>query len=683
MKSLTPSLAAAQRSASSRPYVRARFSDFQGDRPRLRPVRHYTGGEASSDHAVLVTAAGTLLRARTQAGPEIRVNRVVNPGPGSNFASDSQVASNVMLGGGIALTQATDGVIWLVYTAANTTDTMFRTSNDDGASWSAEGTANLGGGAQFNLVAAAGPTATIMIAVSANVDQVYTWRWQPGSGTFSAPALWPHSGAVASVTGLAMTFQDDWQLVITGTAETTANPNVWTAIVGAGVDLTLDTWSALSVLQPAIAGSGITYDSPFVSQVSAFWRVTYVEIFAGPVAYNRVFWCSMDAENNFLQSLWSEPMPFDYAAANVAGLSVAASPATASAPARLWLSRPDGVWSSASPANPELDVSAGVLEASVDVDERGARVRLVLDNSEKAPGMPWPGGWFSTGVLRRGARLQLTPGYRTGAGEEAPLPYSYWVESIEVITGQDDRRVVVHARDAWWLLESWEARRSFTWALGERTLSQLMLFILARAALSTSTAAPSSFFTSHQPAFAIHPGQSGKAAVERLLAMVEDVAFFNGANLVVGVAGLGDPVDYAIGGKGSHTVLRIRFWDTPPEASQTRVQGLGTFDAAYDFGEIETHGERIAQAFNINLDAGAEATAVAAALLRKAQLAARADEVDIFGVHCGVELFDVVALTHPQEFGPFAANRRVRGYSWKYETFKRGRYDMRLVLGVV
>jgi hypothetical protein len=455
---------------------------------------------------------------------------------------------------------------------------------------------------------------------------------------------------------------------------------VWTGIYGAGSAVTLGNWSALVELQGAMAGSGVSFDSPFVGQVSAFWRLSYVEIFTGPVAYNRVFWCSMNAENNFLQDLWSEAQPFDYAAANITGVGMASSPAAATSPARMWFSRPEAVWTSLSPANPELEVSHGVVEASVDVDERGARVRLVLDSAT--------GAWaLERGTLRRGARLQLTPGYRTGAGDEAPLPYSYWVESIETITGPEPR-VVVHARDAWWLLESWEARRSFEFALGSRTISQLMLFILARAALETSTASASSHFTSHAPAFVIHPGQSGKTAVERLLAGVEDVAFFNGANLVVGVAGLADPVDYAIGAtgpplaRGVHAIVRGRYRDTPPEASQSRVQGLATFDAAFDFGEIETHGERIVQAFNINLDAGSEATAAAAALLRKAQLARRADELDIFGVHCGVELYDVVSVTD-QAAGLNAVSRRVRGYAWHYEAFKRPRYDMSLVLGVV
>jgi hypothetical protein len=49
--------------------------------------------------------------------------------------------------------------------------------------------------------------------------------------------------------------------------------------------------------------------------------------------------------------------------------------------------------------------------------------------------------------------------------------------------------------------------------------------------------------------------------------------------------------------------------------------------------------------------------------LRQLQIEAIADEIRLFGVHCGVELYDVVELTDAQ-VGLDAAPRRVLGYSW-------------------
>jgi hypothetical protein len=84
---------------------------------------------------------------------------------------------------------------------------------------------------------------------------------------------------------------------------------------------------------------------------------------------------------------------------------------------------------------------------------------------------------------------------------------------------------------------------------------------------------------------------------------------------------------------------------------------------------------------DVNLDAGSEAADRAAAVLRKAYLESFGDELKLFGVHCGVELWDVVDVTDAQ-VGLVEAPRRVRGYGWAFDT-RRGRYEMDLTLGPV
>jgi hypothetical protein len=84
---------------------------------------------------------------------------------------------------------------------------------------------------------------------------------------------------------------------------------------------------------------------------------------------------------------------------------------------------------------------------------------------------------------------------------------------------------------------------------------------------------------------------------------------------------------------------------------------------------------------DVNLTDGGDATDRAAAVLRKAAIEARDDQVEVFGVHCGVEVYDVVVVTDPQaDFD--AEPRRVLGYSWRYEP-DHGRYEMSLRLGNV
>jgi len=77
----------------------------------------------------------------------------------------------------------------------------------------------------------------------------------------------------------------------------------------------------------------------------------------------------------------------------------------------------------------------------------------------------------------------------------------------------------------------------------------------------------------------------------------------------------------------------------------------------------------------------ADATARAAAVLRKSRLQAERGEIDLFGVHCGVELWDVVKVTDAAaELVEEAA--RVQAYAWRFEP-ARGRYDMQMTLGPV
>ena len=113
--------------------------------------------------------------------------------------------------------------------------------------------------------------------------------------------------------------------------------------------------------------------------------------------------------------------------------------------------------------------------------------------------------------------------------------------------------------------------------------------------------------------------------------------------------------------------------------NRARVVGAGVFNEAFDFAEIAAAGERVAQVLDLNLDSAGEAGDRAGYELRAAELRERADELVVFGVNCGQELWDVVTV-NDAEAGLSSAKRRVRGLSWRYET-KRGRYEMTLTLG--
>ncbi len=112
---------------------------------------------------------------------------------------------------------------------------------------------------------------------------------------------------------------------------------------------------------------------------------------------------------------------------------------------------------------------------------------------------------------------------------------------------------MVEARDAWWLLDRWRARRQFVWTAGSKSVSQISQFLCARAGLDYGAVSASAALTAVKPAFTVHPCESGRTAVRRLLAMVPDEAIMQSARCAVRFPQSGDSVDYAFG--GDHAIV--------------------------------------------------------------------------------------------------------------------------------
>jgi hypothetical protein len=372
------------------------------------------------------------------------------------------------------------------------------------------------------------------------------------------------------------------------------------------------------------------------------------------------------------QELWREPVPFDY----TGDYGVAA----ASGSSALWLSAPAGVWQAPLPGATDLDVSADVIEASVELADEDGRARLVLRNDPSATsgaaGRYAAYGAGALASLRRGACLALSPGYYGSAGAEASSGMLFWVESVEQVSGPQ-ARLVVQARDAWWLLEQWHARRQYVWTAGSKAVSQILMFICARAGLDYSSSNPSASLTTFKPAFTISPDESGKTAVRRLMALVSDLAIARGAGMLVRNPLAGDSVDYDYGEE--HAIQAARYRDLAPGLNRARVLGSAVFNEAFDFAEIESMGEHSAQAVDLNLTTSTLAGTRAAAELRDSIVRRRRDELLLAGLNCAQELQDKITVTDPGA-GLTEAPRRVLRLSWRYDT-DRGRYDVTLALG--
>ena len=675
MKTLSSTLLAAQKSRSARPYVKAVLRDYYSEGARVRFERWYTGAETDDPIASFAAADGALIRARNDGGT-LYVSRVASPSAGSTYSSWSSVET-VFSGAGIALLRMPNDDLWLLYVETDHTTIELMVSTDDGATWGAGVAAITAGGNKDHLAAAANAGGDVVLFWNEGAT-VYTSRWDGSS--WGARTAWTRS--VASVTGLAARWSGDFQVVVAGTETTTANPKVWAVRYGDGFASAPGNWGSLRTVTEASAGSDVAFSYPALEFFAGLWRLFFLETFAGDAAYARVQYGTKPTLFDFNIDQWREAVAFDYEG-NAYGLSACAISAS-----QMMLAASDGVWSAALLAS--LDVSSDVLEAAVDWDSfdglrasGGGRARVELDNSD---GRYTAYGAGVLAALQRGARLELSPGYVTGAGNEinTTREYAYWVETIELTSASraGPARLILHCRGADWLLRRWRARRQYVFAAGSVPVSGLLFLIASRAGLPFGTTGNSSAaYDTLTPAFTVHPGESGLTAVQRILEKVTDVLLFDAGALLATEPRATDTSQYSFG-PAAHAIVEGRYRDLGPAINRARTIGAGVYGEAFNFDEIAAFGESIVTTVDGNIDDAADAEDRSEALLREAAIAARGDAITVFGVHCGIELYDVVDVTDAGA-GLTAAPRRVLGYTWRYSTGARPRYEMTLTLGEV
>jgi hypothetical protein len=213
-------------------------------------------------------------------------------------------------------------------------------------------------------------------------------------------------------------------------------------------------------------------------------------------------------------------------------------------------------------------------------------------------------------------------------------------------------------------------------------LSGLLFLVSSRAGIPFGTAGNSSVpYDTLTPAFTVHPGESGATAIARLEEKVSDVLFYDAGALFATEPRPTDTTQYAFGPEG-HMILEARYRDLGPAVNRARTLGDGVFGEAFDFDDLAALGESIGDVVDANIDDSGDAEARSAAVLRESYIAGRADTITVFGVHCGIQPYDVVDVTDAAA-GLSSEPRRVLGYSWRYSTGSRPRYEMTLTRGRV
>ncbi len=290
MRYLSPSLLAAQRSASAVPFVRVQIKEQIGNVSRTRWERLYSGSEADYYHAAAVPEDGSLTRARIEPSTStLYTQRTVQPGPSTPFDSWSAYG-DVSSSAGVALVSKGVNVLLFFVDTDNVSIRVLQ-SVDNGQSFSSP----------YLVATAAGPvdwlaaglksdgTALLVYSVDATV-----YRVKRISGVWGSPSAWTNS--LASITGLACTHSLDFSLVVTGTSASGAS-GVWTCIYGDGFVFPLDVWSALVEIARADAGSNVCFRAPFVDRADTrSWQTLPAEI--------RVFRMEADEENHEIAVRW-------------------------------------------------------------------------------------------------------------------------------------------------------------------------------------------------------------------------------------------------------------------------------------------------------------------------------------------------------------------------------------------
>ncbi len=658
MRTLSATLEAAQKERSTVPFVKVTVSTKIAGVENLQWTRLYTGGETGrSFHAAAMPGDGSLLRARIDSGgPALFYSRVVNPGPSStNSAWEAKGAVNNR---GVALAASGANVI-LAYVPTGSPALNVYESSDYGATF----------GSPVLLVS--GLAITWMAAtMKSNGDAVIfftagtqLYRIRRTSGAWGSAIAWTNSAN--TLTGVAAVHYGDNHLVVAGT-DGNDNPRLWAAIFGDGSSQPLDTWSGLFDIERASSGSDISFRALHMARLDTH-RLFFVEKYTGALAYERPQASWFPPTVSFAAAAWREPVPFDLEPESY-GVAITGDSTYA------WLTTPDGVWRA--PFTSELDVSQDVLEVvTSDRRDRGqARVTLRNDDGRYNN---LPSGAFAQ--IRPGAELAISPGYATSVGQEVSSAPRYWIDGWEYTSAGGRATLVVFASDAWSLLSRWRARRQHEWAAGSDTVSQILTFILGRAAIEKLSVGPSSIATSLRPAFTIHPGEDGLRVVQRLLAMLPDNIHVVGEVAILSEPLPTDASDYTFG--ADHAVLQGRYAFPALEVNRAQAFGDGRMAQDFDFADIAEQLDRLRQVHDLNLTDDTKALDRAVNTLRQEVLSQDLGEL-LVPPNCGQESQDVVAVTDPNA-GLVGAKYRVVGLDLHYKREGRSIYEQRILLGKV
>lgn len=588
--------------------------------------------------------------------------RVEAPSAESDFDVWTALGS-VEAGAGLGLSAAGTRVLLATY---EDSDVTVRESTDSGATFGVPSTVASAEGVTA-VACATDADGRAMVAWAAGGAVSTVTRSSGGSG-WGTPAAWGHDSALASVNALVASREPDWAILVTG-VDAEGNAGAWSTNLGAGIGAPPGAWAALVPVILASPGTDVTYRASGILHAGVP-RLLLVESYGGTGAFDQPMMATAIAGALYADGSWRDPLPLGLQAPY--GLSGTTSGDSA------FLASSDGVWH-ATMSSPETQVAPLVTALRYQATalpgggpDGGEHLRFTLASEGE-------GDEDLAAAFAPGAEIAFRAGYVTDGGLEAPAGRVLWVTSVR----REPGRLHVEAEGALGVLRRWRASRQITWDQGDRSVIGIAGAVARLGGFGVASAGPSATASTVKPAFTLRAGDNGATALARLFARTPDLLHTRGLQVIVREA---DPqatpaATFALAPYGDeHAILATARVDDRERVGWARVLGDGAAAQALDLAAIE-RGGGIALAVDETLDAAGETADRAQAEVRRAALVTERAWAEVVP-HPGIEPSDVVALSAPSS-GLDAAVMRVISVRLEYAARPRGRYVMRLGLGVV
>jgi len=666
MITLSGTLAAHQKRTARSPNLEAKAAATRDGFPLLLWERWYTGSEQDNYHATAIAGDGSLVRLRLDAG-NLYLSRVANPAAGSTYSTWSLLAA-ITPNTGFAIASK-PGEMFIIY-GHNTNSISYRTSTTNGGSWSAP--TLIVSGEAFTigpLACAYNATGDVAFWYSNPASSVVKWRKKTG-GAWSALTTWTRGADAATITGIGATYElGDFTLLMTGTAPTTLNRQVWQTRMGDG-GLPAGAWQALAPITEADAAGGLSFREPFVVRFAGrtLGSFTAEEVGAAPAKLAQLTHPPGDSPST---ANWTEPVPHE--AAGAYGLALAYDGS------RLFATTPFGVWVATVDLGTD-DLTARVLAASYRLTPDISRCRLELDNHDGAlsglPNTAYP-------LTMPGGQLSLRPGYKSGASAapEYGASLDFTIDQIIYEVRDGKATTTLDCSGPWETIARYRAPQAWQVAAGTLNRGAIFTRLAARAGLRLTSSSPSADWTATSPAFTIAPGEDGRSILHRLLAVVSDQVRTASQRFVIVGVSTTDTSTYSYGGAGEHGVTAFARVDGTADNNWIRAAGPDRYADDHDFAAIYRHGPQLRLLRNLDLTTNTKAQNAAAAALRRDTVVAKTGEL-VAPFNAGQELYDVVTVTVAGA-GVSAEAFRVVSLGLEYHRGpgNRARYDSILGLG--